>query len=83
MIKPTTLPYHVSLRSIVPIDHIELIFNGRVIASIILMGRAHKPMSVEGLRFRPAVGWSCAPGTITQTRRSRTSILLPARAQST
>src|SRR5207237_1146047 len=31
--KPTTLPYHASLRSIVAIDHFELIFNGRVIAS--------------------------------------------------
>src|SRR5437764_4662415 len=31
--KPTTLPYHASLRSIVPIDHFELIFNGRVIDS--------------------------------------------------
>jgi adenosylhomocysteine nucleosidase len=65
------------------LDHFELIFNGRVSPVIILMERAPKPMSVERLRFRPAVGWSCAPGTITQTRRSRTSILMPARAQST
>src|SRR5207244_11205469 len=31
--KATTLPYHASLRSIVAIDHFEVIFNGRVIAS--------------------------------------------------
>jgi hypothetical protein len=36
--KPTILPYHASLRSIVPIDHFELIFNGRVVASHHLNG---------------------------------------------
>jgi hypothetical protein len=36
--KPTTLSYRVSLRSIVPVDHFELIFNGQVIASFPLDG---------------------------------------------
>ena len=57
--RPTTLPYHASLRSIVPIDHFELIFNGRVIAS-------HRP---DGTRTQadvndkieiPASGWLIA-----------------------
>jgi Tol biopolymer transport system component len=56
LIKPTTLPYHVSLRSIVPIDHFELIFNGRVIASHHLNG-ARTQADVSGKVEIPASGW--------------------------
>jgi hypothetical protein len=56
LIKPTTLPYHVSLRSIVPIDHFELIFNGRVIASHHLNG-ARTQADVSGRVEIPASGW--------------------------
>jgi len=54
--KPTTLPYHASLRSIVPIDHFELIFNGRVIASHRLDG-ARTQADVSGSVEIPASGW--------------------------
>jgi hypothetical protein len=54
--KPTTLPYHASLRSIVPIDHFELIFNGRVIASHRL-DRARTQADVSGDVEIPASGW--------------------------
>src|SRR6202040_4382091 len=56
LIKPTPLPYHVSLRSIVPIDHFELIFNGRVIASHHLNG-ARTQADVSGRVEIPASGW--------------------------
>ena len=54
--EPRTLPYHVSLRSIVPIDHFELIFNGRVIASHRLKG-ARTQADVTGNIEIPASGW--------------------------
>src|SRR5262249_46798642 len=38
LVKPRTLSYRASLCSIVPIDHFELIFNGRVVASHQLKG---------------------------------------------
>jgi hypothetical protein len=56
LIKPATLPYHVSLRSIVPIDHFELIFNGHVIASHHLNG-ARTQADVSGRVEIPASGW--------------------------
>jgi hypothetical protein len=52
----TTLPYHASLRSIVPIDHLELIFNSRVIASHRLEG-ARTQADVTGKVEIPASGW--------------------------
>jgi hypothetical protein len=54
--EPTTLPYHASLRSIVPIDHFELIFNGRVIASHRLEG-ARTQADVSGNVGISASGW--------------------------
>jgi TolB protein len=54
--KPTTLPYRASLRSIVPIDHFELIFNGRVIASHRLEA-ARTQADVSGNVEIPASGW--------------------------
>jgi TolB protein len=54
--KPATLPYHASLRSIVPIDHFELIFNGHVIAD----HRLEQPRTktdVSGNVEIPASGW--------------------------
>ncbi len=52
----TTLPYHASVRSIVPIDHFELIFNSRVIASHRLEG-ARTKADVTGKVEIPASGW--------------------------
>jgi TolB protein len=54
--KPATLPYHASLRSIVPIDHFELIFNGRVIVSHNLEG-ARTQADVSSNVEIPASGW--------------------------
>jgi TolB protein len=54
--KSRPLPYHASLRSIVPIDHFELIFNGRVIASHRLEG-ARTEGDVSGNVEIPASGW--------------------------
>jgi len=54
--EPTTLPYHASLRSIVPIDHFELIFNGRVIASHRL-DQLRTQADVSGDVEIPASGW--------------------------
>jgi TolB protein len=54
--EPRTLPYHASLRSIVPIDHFELIFNARVIASHCLEG-ARTQADVTGNIEIPASGW--------------------------
>jgi Tol biopolymer transport system component len=54
--KPATLPYHVSLRSVVPIDHFELIFNGRVVASHRL-DRLRTQADVSGNVEIPASGW--------------------------
>jgi TolB protein len=52
----TTLPYRASLRSIVPIDHLELIFNSRVIASHRLEG-ARTQADVTGNVEIPVSGW--------------------------
>jgi len=52
----TTLPYRASLRSIVPIDHLELIFNSRVIASHRLEG-ARTQADVTGKVEIPVSGW--------------------------
>ena len=54
--QPTTLPYHASLRSIVPVDHFELIFNGHVIASHRLEGQRTQA-DVSGKVEIPASGW--------------------------
>jgi len=54
--EPTSLPYHASLRSIVPIDHCELIFNGRVVASHRLDG-ARTQADVSGKFEIPGSGW--------------------------
>nr|MBA3726917.1 CehA/McbA family metallohydrolase [Armatimonadota bacterium] len=54
--QPTTLSYHASLRSIVPVDHFELIFNGRVIASHRLDG-ARTQADVSGNIEILASGW--------------------------
>jgi TolB protein len=54
--KPMTLPYHASLRSIVPIDHFELIFNGRVIASHHVDGARTQADITESVEI-PASGW--------------------------
>ena len=54
--KPTTLPYRASLRSIVPVDHFELIFNGRVIADHHLDG-TRTQADVSGNVEIPASGW--------------------------
>ena len=54
--KPTTLPYHAALRSIVAVDHFELIFNGRVIASHPLDG-ARTQADVSGEVEIPSSGW--------------------------
>jgi len=54
--KPTLLPYRASLRSIVPVDHFELIFNGRVIVSHPLNG-ARREGEVSGTVEIPASGW--------------------------
>jgi TolB protein len=53
---PTTLPYHASLRSIVPIDHFELVFNGHVVASHRLTG-PRSQADVTGKVEIPASGW--------------------------
>ncbi len=54
--KPTTLPYRASLRSIVPVDHFELIFKGRVIADHHLEG-TRTQADVSGNVEIPASGW--------------------------
>jgi len=54
--KTTTLPYHASLRSIVPVDHFELIFNGHVIASHSLEGQRTQA-DVSGKVEIPGSGW--------------------------
>jgi hypothetical protein len=54
--KPTTLPYHASLRSIVAIDHFEVIFNGRVIASHRPDG-ARTKADLNGKVEIPGSGW--------------------------
>jgi TolB protein len=54
--KPATLPYHASLRSIVPVDHFELVFNGRVIASPHVDG-VRTQADVSGNVEIPSSGW--------------------------
>jgi TolB protein len=54
--EPATLPYHSALRSVVPIDHFELVFNGKVIADHRLEG-ARTQADVSGKVQIPASGW--------------------------
>jgi TolB protein len=54
--RSTTLRYHASLRSVVPIDHFEFIFNGRVIASHHPEG-ARTQADVSGNVEIPVSGW--------------------------
>jgi Tol biopolymer transport system component len=54
--KPKTLSYHAALRSIVPLDHFELVFNGHVIASHHLDGTRCQA-DVSGEVEIPASGW--------------------------
>jgi len=50
------LPYHAALRSLVPVDHFELIYNGRVIASEVLTGARTEADVVGGIDL-PSSGW--------------------------
>jgi hypothetical protein len=50
------LPYRVALRSPVPVDHLELIHNGRVIRSFRLAGD-RRAFDAEGQLDVPAGGW--------------------------
>ncbi|HET9418413.1 MAG TPA: CehA/McbA family metallohydrolase [Chthoniobacterales bacterium] len=54
--KPTTVPYHAALRSIVPIDHFELVFNGKVVATPRLEG-ARTQTDVSANVEIPGSGW--------------------------
>jgi TolB protein len=54
--KPTKLPYRASLRSIVPVDHFELVFNGRVIVNHRLDAE-RKQADISGEVEIPASGW--------------------------
>jgi TolB protein len=54
--QPATLTYRASLRSIVPVDHFELIFNGHVIASHLLEGQRTQA-DVSGKVEIPGSGW--------------------------
>jgi hypothetical protein len=51
-----SLQYHAALRSLVPVDHLELIYNGKVIASQTLTG-ARTEADVSGDIAIPASGW--------------------------
>ena len=51
-----TVAYHASLRSLVPVDHFELIYNGKVIASHALTGNRTEA-DVSGEIAIPASGW--------------------------
>jgi len=51
-----SIPYHAALRSLVPVDHFELIYNGKVIASHALTG-ARTEADVAGSIDIPASGW--------------------------
>jgi Tol biopolymer transport system component len=53
---PKKLSYHASLRSIVPVDHFELIFNGHVIASH-KTGPRRTEADVSGNMDIPVSGW--------------------------
>lgn len=50
------LTYHASLRSIVPMDHVEIVHNGRVVAALKL-DRARTSADVEGTLVAEASGW--------------------------
>jgi TolB protein len=56
LVQPRTLPYRAALRSIVPIDHFELVFNGNVIASLRLDG-ARTQANISGTVEIPGSGW--------------------------
>jgi TolB protein len=53
---PKTLSYHAALRSIVPIDHFELVFNGRVVATLRVDG-VRIQADVAGNVEIPGSGW--------------------------
>jgi WD40 repeat protein len=48
--------YHASLRSIVPIDHFEVVYNGRVVAALKL-DRTRTATDVDGTIIADASGW--------------------------
>ena len=54
--QPTTLSYRAYLRSIVPIDHFELVFNGKVIATHLLNDQRTQADVTNKVEI-PASGW--------------------------
>ena len=54
---PRSLPVHVTLRSIVPVDHLEIIGNGRVVASIPLAGDRTAADTTVGIPLQGSSGW--------------------------
>jgi hypothetical protein len=50
------LPYRVALRSPVPVDHLELVYNGRVVQSFTLTGD-RRSFDAEGRLPADASGW--------------------------
>ena len=52
----TEVPYHASLRSIVPIDHFEVVYNGRVVATHAL-DAARTSADVDGMLNLDQSGW--------------------------
>ena len=53
---PQTIEYHAALRSRVPVDHFELVYNGKVIASLALSG-SRTQAEVSGTIKIDASGW--------------------------
>jgi TolB protein len=53
---PVTVPYRVALRSPVPVDHLELVSNGRVLRSLRLSGK-RTSLDTQGDIELPASGW--------------------------
>jgi dipeptidyl aminopeptidase/acylaminoacyl peptidase len=53
---PEGLSYHASLRSIVPMDHFEIVHNGRVVAALKLDG-TRTSADIEGTIVPDASGW--------------------------
>jgi hypothetical protein len=48
--------YHASLRSIVPMDHFEIVYNGRVVATL-KPGRTRTSADIDGTMVADASGW--------------------------
>jgi Tol biopolymer transport system component len=48
--------YHASVRSIVPMDHVEIIYNGRVVATL-KPGRTRTSADIDGTIVADASGW--------------------------